>query len=173
MPGAARLLFDPRLFPAAIGIPARRKTRPDAKAAAPGFIGVGDRLGGVDDDASGRKVRTFDMCEKFVKFRLRIFDQQQRRVDHFGDIVRRNVRRHPDRDPACAVGEQVRKEAGHDLGLFVFAVISRLEIDRAFVEPLHQVDRDPRQPRFGVAIGRGVIAVDIAEIALSVDQRIA
>ena len=29
------------------------------------------------------------------------------------------------------------------------------------------------QPRFGVAVGGGVIAVDVAEIALAVDQRIA
>ena len=33
--------------------------------------------------------------------------------------------------------------------------------------------RDLGQPRFGVAHGGGVIAVDIAEIALPVDQRIA
>ena len=33
--------------------------------------------------------------------------------------------------------------------------------------------RDLGQPRFGVAHGGGIIAVDIAEIALPVDQRIA
>ena len=33
--------------------------------------------------------------------------------------------------------------------------------------------RDVGQPRFGVAHGRGVIAVDVAEVALAVDQRVA
>ena len=60
-------------------------------------------------------------------------------------------------------------EARHDLGLFILAIIGRTEINRALVEPLHQVDRDARQPRLGITIGGGIIAVDIAEIALTVD----
>ena len=57
--------------------------------------------------------------------------------------------------------------------LLVRAVVARPEIDRVLVEAVEQEPRDFRQPRFGVAHGGGVIAVDIAEIALAVDQRIA
>ena len=39
--------------------------------------------------------------------------------------------------------------------------------------PVEQQPRDLGQARLGVAIGGGVIAVDIAEIALPVDQRVA
>ena len=39
--------------------------------------------------------------------------------------------------------------------------------------PCEQQVGDLGQPRLGVAHGRGVIAVDVAEIALAVDQRIA
>ena len=39
--------------------------------------------------------------------------------------------------------------------------------------PSQQRFSDSRQPCLGVAIGGGVIAVDIAEIALPIDQRIA
>ncbi len=87
--------------------------------------------------------------------------------------MRRDARRHPDRDPRRAVREQVGEQPGEQLGLLLLAVIRGAVIDRILVEPVHQVDRDLRQPGLGIAIRRGVIAVDIAEIALPVDQRIA
>ena len=87
--------------------------------------------------------------------------------------MRRDRGRHADRDPARAVGKQVGEQAGEDLRLFLFAIVGRPEVDRAFVEPGHQLHRDRGQPCFGVAVGGGVIAVDVAEIALPVDQRIA
>ena len=39
--------------------------------------------------------------------------------------------------------------------------------------PSSKRPRDIRHPRFGVTIGGGAIAIDIAEIALPVDERIA
>ena len=39
--------------------------------------------------------------------------------------------------------------------------------------PVEQQPRDFGHARFGVAIGGGIVAVDIAEIALPVDERIA
>ena len=102
-----------------------------------------------------------------------IVDQVDRGVDQLGDIVRRDRGRHADRDPARAIGEQIGEQAGEDLGLFLLAIVGRPEVDRALVEPGHQLHRDRGQPRLGVAVGGGVIAVDIAEIALAVDQRIA
>ena len=87
--------------------------------------------------------------------------------------MRRDRGRHADRDAARAVGEQVGEQAGEDLGLFLLAIVGRAEVDRAFVEPGHQLHGGRGQPRLGVALGRGVIAVDVAEIALPVDQRVA
>ncbi len=96
-----------------------------------------------------------------------------RGVDQLGDIVRRDRGRHADRDPARAVGQQVREQPGENLGLFFLAIVGRAKLDRAVVEAGHQLHRDGRQPGLGVAIGRGVIAVDIAEIPLPVDERVA
>ena len=96
-----------------------------------------------------------------------------RGVDQFADVVRRDRRRHPDRDSARPVREQVREQAREHLGLFLFAIVGWPEIDRAVVEPGHQLGRDCRQARLGVAVGRGIIAVDVAEIALAVDQWVA
>ena len=39
--------------------------------------------------------------------------------------------------------------------------------------PSRSKPRGLGQPRLGIAVGRGIIAVDIAEIALAVDQRVA
>ena len=97
----------------------------------------------------------------------------QRGVAQFRDVVRRDRRRHADRDALRAVGEQIRKRRRQHHRLFRHAVVVGAEIDRILVDAVEQKPRDLGQPRFGVAVGGGVIAVDIAEIALAVDQRIA
>ena len=104
--------------------------------------------------------------------RLWVVNQQSRRIDNLGGIMRRNAGRHPDRDPARAVRQQVRKQPRHDLGLFVFAVICRAEIGAILIKPVHQLDGGLGQPSFGIPVRRRVIAVDIAKIPLPVDQRI-
>ncbi len=114
-----------------------------------------------------------EQLHQLAVFGVGIVDQQQRRVDHFGDVVAGDGGRHADGDAHRAVGQQVGEQAGEDLRLLVLAIVGRVVIDRAFVEPGHQLDRGLGQPGFGVAVGGGVIAVDIAEIALALDQRIA
>ena len=97
----------------------------------------------------------------------------QQRGAQLADIVRRDAGRHADRDAGGAVGEQVGKAGRQDDRLAVLAVIGRPEIDGILVDPVEHRLRHRRQPALGVAHRRGVIAVDIAEIALPVDQRIA
>ena len=70
-------------------------------------------------------------------------------------------------------GEQVREGARQDDGFLVLFVIGRAEIDRVLVDAFEKQRRDLGHARFGVAHGGRVIAVDIAEIALPVDERIA
>ena len=97
----------------------------------------------------------------------------QRGVAELGGVVRRDRGRHADRDALRAVGEQVRKAAGQHHRLFVRAVVVGAELDAVLVDAVEQQPRDLGHARFGVAVGGGIIAVDIAEIALAVDQRIA
>ena len=97
----------------------------------------------------------------------------QRGVAELGGIVRRDRGRHADRDALRAVGEQVRKAAGQHHRLFRLAVVVGAKLDAVLVDAVEQKPRDFGHARFGVAIGGGIIAVDIAEIALAVDQRIA
>ena len=87
--------------------------------------------------------------------------------------MRRDRGRHADGDALRAVGEQVREGGGQDDRLLLVAGIVLAEVDRVLVDAFEEEAGDVGHPRFGVAIGGGGVAVDIAEIALAVDQRVA
>ena len=159
-PGAAGALF---LIPFGAG----------AERAAPGHVGFGDALLGIDDDAAGREIRTLDPFQQRLRLGLGLVDQMQGCVAQLGHIVRRDRGRHADRDALRAVGEQVRKAAGQHDRLFGLAIVIGAEFDAVLVDALEQQPRDVGHARFGITVGGGIIAVDIAEIALAVDQRIA
>ena len=144
-----------------------------AEAPAPCLIGLCDRIGAFGDNPTGGEIGPLEQFHQPRVFDMRIVDHLERRIDDLGDIVARDVGRHAHSDPAGAIGEQVGEEAGHDFRLFFLIVVGRNEIDRACVEAFHQAHRGLRQPRLGIAIGGGVIAVDIAEVPLPFDQRVA
>ncbi len=102
-----------------------------------------------------------------------MLNKVERGVADFLDIMRRNARRHTHSDARRTIGEQVREVGRQDNRLFFLAVIGLAEIDRVLVDAVEQRRRDRRKPRLGVSHGGCVIAVDIAEIALPIDQRIA
>ena len=132
-----------------------------------------NRIGAVDDHAPRRQIRPVEQLHQPGMLDMRIVDQLQRGVHDLRHVVAGDRCRHAHRDAGRAVGKQIGEQAGEQLRLFLLAIVCRDEIDRAFVQPGHQLDRGLRQPGFGVAIGGGVIPVDIAEIALPLHQRIA
>ena len=144
-----------------------------AERAAAGRIGFGDGFGRIDNETAGREIRARDEFQQRLGARIRLLDQIERGIAQLGDIVRRNRGRHADRDALRAVGEQIREGRRQHHRLLRHAVVVRPEVDGVFVDAIEQKPRHFGQARFGVAIGRGIIAVDIAEIALAVDQRIA
>ena len=97
----------------------------------------------------------------------------QRRFAKFGGVVRRNRGRHADRDALRAICQQVWKAAGKNDRLFRLPVVVGPEFDAVFVDAFQQKARDIGHARFGVTVGGRVVAVDIAEIALAVDEWIA
>ena len=97
----------------------------------------------------------------------------QRRIAEFCSIVRRDRGRHAHGNALRAVGEQVRKAAGQHDRLFRLAVVIGAELDAVLVDAVEQEPRDLGHARFGIAVGGGIIAVDIAKVALAIDQRIA
>ena len=97
----------------------------------------------------------------------------QRRLAELGRVVRRDRGRHADRNALRAVGQQIGKAAGQHDRLFRLAVVIGAEFDAVLVDAVEQQPRDLGHARFGVAVGGGIIAVDVAEIALPVHQRVA
>ena len=65
------------------------------------------------------------------------------------------------------------KRARQDDRLGLAAVVGRAEIDGVLIDAVDQEPRHLGQARLRVAHRRRVIAVDVAEVALPVDQRIA
>ena len=144
-----------------------------AKGTPAGAVGFDDRRLEVDDDAAGRKVRALDEIGQGLRLRARMGDEIEGRIAELGDVVRRDRGRHADGDPLRAIGEQVRHGRGHDDRLLRVARVIVPPGDRILFDALHQEARDIGHAGFGVAVGGGVVAVDIAEIALPLDQRIA
>ena len=129
------------------------------------------RAGAAEDFAARREIRARHDVQQIEIGDVRIVDHRHRRIDHFRQIVRRNVRRHADGDAAAAIDQQVRKPRRQHRRLLHRAVVIVLEIDRAFVDVVQQRARGLRQARFGVAHRRRHIAVDRTEIALPIDER--
>ena len=127
----------------------------------------------IDQKAAGGKVRPLHDLHQLIMRGVGLIDQQRGRVQDFMDIMRRDGGGHTDRDSCRAIGQQVREQPGHHLGLFILTIIGRAQIGAILVQPGHQLHRRLGQLGLGIPIGRGIIAIDIAEIALPVDQRIA
>ena len=75
--------------------------------------------------------------------------------------------------PERAVDEQVGQPRRQHRRLLLLAVVVRDEIDGFLVDVGEELVRDLLQPALRVAHRGGVVAVDRAEIALAVDQRVA
>ncbi len=85
--------------------------------------------------------------------------------------MRRDVGRHADSDAAGAINEEIGKFRRKHGWLPLASVVIRLKIHRRIVEVVEERQGGRRETHFGIAFGGGRIAIDGAEIALSVDQR--
>ena len=141
-------------------------------AAATGLVGGDDFLGAVDQ-AGGRKIRPGNDLHQLRERDVRVFDQRDAGADDLAEVVRRNVGRHADRNAGGAVDQQIRNARRQDRRLAFRFVVIRREIDRFLVDIGQQLRRQLRHAHFGVAHRRGRIAVDRAEISLTVDQHVA
>ena len=98
----------------------------------------------------------------------KVLREQRERLD---GVVRRDVRRHTDRYSRRSVDQQVRKNGGKDGGLGERLVEVRDEVHRLLVDiGVHQLSLW-RQADLRVAHRRGRVAVERAEVSLSVHER--
>ena len=126
---------------------------------APGPVGVPNPFAAADV-ASRREVRPGNELLQRVVGEFRVVDQREQASNHLSQVVRGDVGRHPDRDPGRAVDEQVGRLRRQDRRLLQPAVEVVVVADRFLVDVGQQLDREPLQTGFGVAVGRGRVAVD-------------
>src|SRR3972149_515526 len=86
--------------------------------------------------------------------------------------MRRHVSGHADRYARRAVNEKVRERGGHDLRFLKRAVVVNSEIPRLLFYVREKLSANPRHPDFGVTHGRRRIAVNRAEVTLTVHERV-
>ena len=159
----------PHAAPQVLGLPARPQPHP----APPRLIGVQNGGMALDRDAPSGEVRSRHQLHQLLGRRLGPVQQHLAGVDQFADIVRRDRGGHAHGDAGRAVGQQVGETGRQNHRLLVLIVVGGAEIDRVLIDPVQQQHGRRRQLALGVAHGRGAIAVDIAEVPLAVDQRIA
>ncbi len=142
------------------------------ETAAPSLVGVDDAALAVNE-AAGGEIRSLHELHHFRQASLGIVHQSDGGVDDLSQIVRRDVGRHAHSDTVRAIHDQVRvtRRQNDRLGRGVVEVLD--EIDRVLLDVRHHLFGHRHQAALGVPIGCGRIAIDGAEVALPIDQRIA
>ena len=137
-------------------------------AAAAGFIAFAHAAQAVDGCA-GREIGGLQDVDQFVDFGFGFVQKTQTGVDGVGEVMWRDVGRHTDGDTRRAVDQQ-RGKAGRQHQRLVFAaVVVRTEIDGFFFDVRQHFVGNFRHADFGITHGRGAVAINRAEVALTVD----
>ena len=137
-----------------------------------GLVELPQRITAADDRA-GREVRPGQVLHELVDGRLRIFQQADGGVDHLAEVVRRDVGRHADADAGGAVDQQLREAGGQHRRFRLRLVEVRNHVDGLFLDVAEHLLGEALHAALGIAAGRRRVAVDVAEVALPFDQRIA
>jgi hypothetical protein len=134
-------------------------------AAATRAVGLADPLP-PEDDRAGREVRPLDVPREPVDVDVGLVDHRDKGVDDLAEVMRSDVRRHPDCDAGGAVDEQVREARWKHRRLPPRLVVVRSEVDSVGVDVAEHFRGDPRQSRLGVVADeairekRVIVAVD-------------
>ena len=127
----------------------------------------------TEHETCRREIRSLDDLHEVVDRRIRMVDEHQRAVDDLAHVVRRDVRRHADRDARRAVDEQLRELRRQNRRLLQRLIVVRREVDRLLVDILQHELCDLRHADLGVTHGSRRVAVDRAEVAVAVREHVA
>ena len=125
--------------------------RPHLDGAATGRVGVVDPAA-PEDQRARREVGTLHELHEVDDRRVGVLQQVLHRVDHLPEVVRRDVRRHTDGDPASSVDQEVGKSRGEHDRLDGVAVVGGREVDGVLVDLAQQLHRQRGEPRLGVVV---------------------
>ena len=144
--------------------------RAHGDGAAAGLVGVLDAVGAHDGAARG-EVRAGEHGHELLGGDLGIVDHHADGLGDLVEVVRRDVGRHADGDAVRAVDEEVREPRGQDGRLGERLVVVGLEVDGLLAEVLEHGHGRLGEAGLRVTHGCGGIAVDGAEVAVTIDER--
>ena len=165
-------LGDDDGLPVGLVVALHLRPGPDIDAPAPGAVGLDD-AGASVDDAGGGEVRPLDVLHQPVDADVRVVHQRQQAIDHFAQIVRRNVGGHAHGNAGTAVDKQVGRLGGQHLRHGQGVVVVGAEGHRLLVQIRQQFGGQAGHAHLGVAHGGRRVPVDGAEVALPIDQQVA
>ena len=170
-----RYLGDDDRLPSARDV-LQLRPRPHDEASASRLIALRNRRL-PENRPARREVRPQHMLQTQREVRAvvlrRLRQHRNRRVQHLGQVVRRNVRRHAHRNARAAIDDQVRHARRQHRRLQRRLVVVRNEVDRIHVDVRQHLARDARQPRLRIPHRRRRIAVHRAEVPLTIDHQVA
>ena len=125
------------------------------------------------NNAGGREVGRRNDLHQVVDRRFGVAEHMQTGVDHFVQVVRRDVGGHTHGNAGRTVDQQIRDAAWQDQWFFFRAVVVWAEIDGFFVDVAQHLMGNFGEADLGVTHRRSVVAVDRSEVTLAVDQHMA
>ena len=166
-----RNFMDDDGFTASFGIRFDFRACANVHLATAGTVGFFNTTTTVDD-RGGREVRTRNMFHQPFNADVFIVNVCQAAVDHFRQVVRRNVGCHTYRDTGRAVHQQVRNFGWHDVRNLFGAVVVIDEIHRFFFQVSHQLMGDFRHTDFRITHRRCGVAIDRTKVTLTIYQHV-
>ena len=157
-----------------VGFPSRLRDNGEFSAHAnrtlAGFINRPNLGAGVQNFPSRGEIRAFDRFQEIGHGNRAVVDQGHCGVNHFPEIMRGDVGGHAHGDAGGPVDEEIGKPGGQHKRFFGFAVVICLKVNRVFFKFIQQFQRDGGESGFGVSIGRGRVAVQAPEVAVSIHE---
>ena len=149
-----------------------RRPRPDLDAALSGEIGLLYTVRSVYDGGCG-EIRALQVFHELIHAAVGVVHAVNDRVDRLAEVVRGYVCRHTDGNADGSVHKQIRKSRRKHRRLLTAVVEVAVHLHDVLVNVAQHFIRYLREPRLGVTVGRGRVAVDRTEVAVALDQRVA
>ena len=129
--------------------------------------------GGAVDRSGGGKIRSLDVLHQIGDGAIGILHQVDGTVNDLPQIVRGDIGGHTDSDTHRAVHQQIG-ETGGEHGRLVTGIIEvAVPVDHILLDIPHHFVGQAGHSRLGITVSGGTVAVDVTEVTLTFDQRIA
>ncbi len=137
--------------------------------AAPGMVSRPDPLA-TKNDPAGWKVGPGNDINQPLNPDIRVIKNGKTGINRLTQIMRRNVGRHPNSNPACTIHQKVGKGGWKNLRFTFRIIVIVTEVDRVFFNVVEQRMRRLAHTHFRVTHGRRWITINRTKIPLPVQQ---